>query len=274
METQMEDMNQGAGVDATQDTSAGGDVTQGAEAVDTNEAVSTGGEGEGGADASAEEPQNEEIVEQDGKQFIPYERFKKINDRLKKAEEAANYLESIKSDPTKRQEFVEALGLDKPANAQPNEAPQPAPFQKWMKESVDPQYHGHYEGMAKAFASEMEEYINSLVAPLQQALGALKLKEVETKIPDFGQHEKAVVELMRKHPTLDIETAYKIAAFDQRFKQGQATGIQKAKQQQVKMTKTPISKNPGSAAVSAGEKPKNIHEAMERAWKKANGPNE
>ncbi len=272
----MEDMNQGAEVDTTQDTSAGTDgVQDGEQNAAQDGADLNGGEVEGGADASAEETQNEELVEQDGKQFIPYERFKQINERLKKAEEFVSSFEAIKNDPAKRQEFVESLGLGKdPASAQPKEESQPAPFQKWLSQSVDPQYHDHYSGMAGAFAAEMKEYVSELVAPLQQALGALKLKEVETKIPDFGQHEKAVADLMRKHPTLDPETAYKIAAFDGRFKQGQATGIQKAKQQQQKVSKTPITKNAGTAAVGNADKPKNLHDAMERAWKKVQGPGE
>jgi prophage antirepressor-like protein len=271
----MEDMNTGAeGQDASMDTSAGNDVAQDG-VQDTNTgAEPNGGAVEGGENSSTEAAQDEMIVEQDGEQFIPYERFKQINERLKAAEEKANFLDAIKTDPAKRQELAEALGLDpkNPANAQPNDKPQPAPFQKWLSESVDPQYHGHYSGMVQSIASELEEYVNGLVAPLQQALGAMKLKEVESKIPDFGQHEKAVADMMHKHPSLSVEQAYQLVTYDKRFQNGQAAGIKKAVTQQQKIGKTPVTKSPGGAAVTKAEPPKNLADAMNRAWNKINGP--
>lgn len=271
----MENMNDGAGVDMNQDASAGDDAVQGGEQTDTDAAVSNGGDGEGGADASAEESQNGDAVELKDHDPVPYSRFKEVNDRLKAAEDMVKEFESIKNDPVKRQEFVEALGLGKePANAQPNEKPQPAPFQTFLKENVEPQLHGHYDALARAMAAEWEDYAEkqygSRIDRLEQALGALKLKEVETKIPDFGKYEKQVYDVMRKHPSLSPEEAYQLAAFQDRFKQGQATGIKKANAQQAKVSKTPITKNVGSAAASKAEPANSLRESMERAWRKHN----
>jgi hypothetical protein len=271
----MEDTNmQGDGMDTNQDTSLGDGVDTGSTEGETSQPEVNGGEAEGGADASAEATQNEEIVEQEGKKFIPYERFTQINERLKKAEESANFLESIKNDPVARQEFAKSLGLDKPA-AQPDAKTQPSPTQKFLTESVDPKYQPHYSALFEAIGEEFTPYvqqaIEEAIAPFRAALGAMKLKEVESKIPDFNKHEKAVADLMRKHPTLDAETAYKIAAFDMRFKQGQTTGMQKAKTLQQKVSKTPIQRSAGGSAVTNPDKVKTMRDAMERAWTKSNG---
>lgn len=267
---------QGAEVDTNQDTSVTDDTSAELMAGANEETTVNGGEAEGGSDESAEAAQNEEIVEQEGKKFIPYERFTQINERLKKAEESASFLESIKNDPVARQEFVQSLGLDKPAPAQPNAEAQVTPTQKFLKESVDPQYQPHYQALFEAIGSEFTPFVrqelDAALAPIRQALGAMKLKEVESKIPDFSKHEKAVADHMRKHPTLTPEEAYQLVTYQERFKQGQTTGIQKAKTQQQKVSKTPIQRSAGGSAVTNPDKPKSLRDSMERAWTKLNGP--
>lgn len=245
-------------VSQSQDTSVSTDQT-----VTTG--TDTGGAVEGGT-TSAEETQNvadEGIVEKDGQQFIPYERFKQINEKFK---EATGLLDSL-NDPDKRQELLREWGVLK--GQEEKQAPtdqQLTPFQKFLQTSVDPQYHEHYNGMAQAFVAEMKSYVDELMNPMMSYIGQARLKEIETKNPDFGQYQSKVLDLMKKHPSLDAEQAYILAAHADKLKQSQAAGEKREQDRLRQASRAPITRTPGSQpGVSANNRPLTRREALERA---------
>lgn len=212
-----------------------------------------------------------EIIEQDGKKLIPYDRFKQVIDQKN---DLSSFLNQIKNDPAKRQEFLSALnelqGQQKaPETTQgqdTNKAEALTPFAKFLSESVDPQYHAHYTGYAQAIVAEAKEYIDSVVNPLVNYIGESKIKEVRGKISDFDNYENAVLDTMRENPNLTPEQAYKLVSYDDMVKKSQTTAASKEVARKQAMNKAPITKTGQPAGAVAGQKEKGIEAAFNRAW--------
>lgn len=238
--------------------------------VESLDSAANSGAVEGAAETKSEETQDESIVEKDGQKFIPYERFQQLNERMKKAEETASFLEAIQNDPITRQKFVESLGINNQSQSKESPTSTVGQFQQFLQTSVEPQYQAHYRGMAEAISSEWEEFyekdIESRLAPILSVIGAMKLKEVESANPDFKQYEKQVAELLAKHKSLSPEEAYILASNKDRFKKGLETGIKKAQNHQEKLNRTPVTKVGGGSSSTAKVPPKNLREALERAY--------
>lgn len=248
-----------------------------------NGTVSEGGEGtEGqtneGESEVVENKEEELFVEKDGKQFIPKERFDQINERMKKGEEAANFLEAIKTDPVARQEFVKALGLDadNPRDSKAEEPALDAPFQDFLKSSVDPQYHGHYSAMANAIEAVLDKKFSKMLEakynPVMTALGGMKLEAVRKTIPDFARYEVKAAEFMRQFPGMAPEQAYILASHNDTFKKGVVKGAATNTSQQQKRNQAPITKGSQGAGSQGAKAPaKTFREAFDRAFTQRQG---
>jgi len=133
----MDELTQeGASENTVPESTSVGDGQQSEQVMPDNQAVDS--EGEGKVEESQQNTasdQDIEIVEQDGKKLIPYERFKQV---LDKKNELSTLFDSIKNDPAKRQEFAEALGLSETVKKELTNAqsPQPTAFQKFLGENV------------------------------------------------------------------------------------------------------------------------------------------
>lgn len=236
-----------------------------------------GGTGNGETEGVENKEEENLFVEKDGKQFIPKERFDQINERMKKAEEAATFLEAIKTDPVARQEFVKALGLDTQKDGSKAEEPAlDAPWQDFLQKSVDPQYHGHYSGMANAIEAVLDtkftKMLEAKIGPLMAALGGLKLESVRKTIPDFNKYETKAAEFMRQFPGMSPEQAYILASHGDTFKKGVVKGAEQTKSQQQKINKAPITKGSQGAGSTGAKAPaKSFKEAFERAWANSQG---
>lgn len=269
----MKNVEQGSSevVESTETESSETHGQAGAEAQAGGEETE-GQEGQQATESEAAEGEEIELTEKDGKKFIPYERFQQINERLKKSEEAANFLEAIKTDPVARQEFVKALGLDaeKSGDSEAEEPAIDAPFQKFLDASVDPAHHGHYSAMANAIEAVLDaKYIKMLkseINPIINALGGLKLESVRKTIPDFAKYEEEAAKIMKKYPGMPPEEAYTLASSKDTFKKGVTKGASITKLQQGKINKAPITKgSPGAGSQGAKAPARTFREAFDRA---------
>lgn len=261
-----------------QNSSGNMDQTGSENASETNNGENVEGESKTNAEKTEGEGDVETFVERDGKHWIPKERFDQINDRMKKAEEAATFLEAIKTDPIAKAEFVKALGLDKSETTE-TKADEPAPdahFQEFLKASVDPQHHGHYNALGNAIMSTIQpaimKEVNAIVKPIMAALGGMKLAEVQKSLPDFNKYQVQVAENMKRFPGMTPEEAYALASHKDTFKKGEIKGVASMKTQQGKVNKAPITKgNPGVGSQGSKGAPKTFREAFDAAYDKNRG---
>lgn len=248
--------------------------------VEENNSEATESKVEGENETSAEETENkddiEAFVEKDGKKFIPYERFQQLNERMQKAEQAATLLDAIQTDPVAKAEFVKALGLDQKATETKADEPAPdAPFQAFLKSSVAPEHHGHYESMANAFHqvshnATMKE-VKSLLEPIMAALGGMKLAEVQKALPDFNKYQKEVHGFMKQFPGMTPEQAYTLASRNDVHKRGIEKGAKQTKEELAKKNKAPITKGNSVGSQGAKAPAKTFREAFDRGYNQHTG---
>lgn len=244
-----------------------------------------GAGGTGTADVSAEGSQtgltdgnvNDANVQPEGntnpdgtkphEESVPYKRFAEVNDKLAQFNQL---IESAKTDPAAKQQLAEMFGVAQ----QPAQAPQPSasPFQEFLQKSVDPQMHPHYDGFARAISSELESFIEERMAPVMAYIGQSRLKEVESKNPDFQKFQPQVAEFMKKHPTLDPEEALAIAAYKDRLKSAALSGQKKEQQRQQSISKTPVTRTPGAPGSTPAKAPGSIRGMLHAAFDKVSQP--
>lgn len=255
----MEDAGSQVGASAgTQDGGAGGTGTADAD-------VSGGQDGQTGAEVVDPNAQPQDGTNVEGnkphEQAVPYERFKEVNDKVAQFN---SLIESAKTDPAARQQLAEMFGVAQ----QPAQTPQPSvtPFQEFLQKSVDPQMHAHYDGFARAISSELESFIEGRMAPVMAYIGQSRIKDVESKNPDFNKYQGQVAELMKKHGTLDPEEALAIAAYKDRLKSAAKSGQVKEQQRQQAISKTPVTKTPGAPGSTPVKNPTSIRGMLTRAY--------
>ncbi len=237
----------------------------------TSETPTESGEVEAEAKAEGEETQDDlEIVEQDGKQLIPKARFDQINERMKKAEEAAAFVETLRNDPEARKQFFGEQKSEATPPAQTSKAPTVSPVAKFIAESVPEESRQHYQGLVGAIREEIKaEYkaeLEQASAPIMKFIGNMILKEARATKPNFQKYEPTILQLMAANPNLDIDAAYKQASYDDLVKSQQKS--KQVQQHNKKLTKAPLNKNPGSSVQPNPKKAATMDEALERAWNK------
>lgn len=208
-------------------------------------------------------PQGEKAHEQ----AIPYERFKAVNDELNQFK---TLLESAKTDPAARSQLAEMFGVQ--AAPQPAQTPQSGvtPFQEFLQKSVDPQMHAHYDGFARAMASEWESHLEERLAPIMAFIGKTSLEGAYGKNPLLKEHERELAEVLKKHPTLSPDEAgWHIPALREKLvKQAAMSGQRKEQQRQQNMNRTPVTKSGGAPGATPQPAPKNIRGMFERNFDK------
>lgn len=253
--------------------STGEDVSQSGEV--STEGTQEQQQNDGDANAAENASAEADLVEgNDGKKYLPYEKFQQMNERMKKdRDDAAAFLETLKNDPAARNEF---LGQPEKSNATgakegSESGLKPPAFQKFLQESgMEPAVQQHYQAVFGAFAEEMSEFVKEQMAPIMAHIGANQLEKLEAKIPDFGAYKDKVAKIMQeKGPQISAEDAYKLASYDDRFKKGVSTGVNQSKAHGDKMSKNPIQKHGGgNAPVSKPQKIDSFEDAFKKNWDK------
>lgn len=271
---------QGSNVD-TQVSAGGADEQNVGAASQSQETVIQGSEQNSGQEPQA--PASEQIVDdnnipimkmadKDGKeqQFIPYDRFKQI---LDERNNLTSFLENLESNPEAKKKFAESLGLTQSNAAEPPEQ-QPAPFQKFVMENVDPQHHGHYQGFASAIVAEAQSYIDNVKTEIMKELEPLKslyakqqLQAIEARIPDFGKYRPQITELMRSKG-VDPEEAYVLASWKEKQKAAQKAGQMQEQKRQQAISRAPITKQNSTSVPVQKAPPKTLKEAILANWDK------
>lgn len=243
----------------------------GAESI-VNETPTEGGEGEGETEVKTEESQDEEFIEQDGKKLIPKERFDQVNERMKKAEEAYQFVEALKTDPNALKQLLEEHGLGQKTPAQADATPTITPVAKFIATAVPEESRQHYEGFVSALEQHFDAKYGGLLeqamTPIKSHIGMTIINGMKQKAPDFDKYAPGIHKRMAANPNLSVEDAYKLESFDDRFNAGKKVALQKTEQHKQKLNKTPINKNPNSNTNPAPKKAGDLREAFERAWNK------
>ena len=244
-------------------------------------------EGAEGQQASGGESLEDiEVVEKDGKRYIPQEAFeKRIAKIVAQRNEARTILESIKNDPNVRREFMQTLSSEAENNssnsdgesnsggdngAAAGEASQPTAFKQFLG-TIPAEHHDFYTRHAQALGSEVESYVSRQletffkknIAPLKEYVGQSTVSEFAKKNPDFGKHERAIAETMRRKPTL--EEAYILQTWKDKVKAAQNGSAKNDAVRKAQQARNPIVGKSSSGGNFVKSKPKSLEESINNA---------
>ncbi len=173
----------------------------------------------------ANESSEEFVKDDEGNEYIPRKAFEA---RLAKMAEQkhnaqASFIESIKSDPAVRQEFMQALGIQ-PQAAQPEADPtpkEPSAFDQWAA-SLPAEHQAHYRGLKDSFMaevkSEMQAALDAVVSPILSHIGSEKISTFAKTNPDYDRYAPIVKEIILSGRAKNVEDAYILASHKDKIK--------------------------------------------------------
>lgn len=195
---------------------------------------------------------------------VPYARFKEVNDKLS---EFTSLIESAKTDPNAREQLAQMFGVEA---KQPPQAAQASvsPFYEFLQKSVAPEMHQHYEGMAKAIASEWEAHLEQKLSPFMAFMGRTSLDSAYSKNPLLKEHQAELSEVMKKHPTLSAEEAgWHIPTLREKMiKQASMSGQKKEAQRIQSLRQTPVTRTQGAPGGTPAPSPRTPREMLTRTF--------
>lgn len=265
--------------DQTQDSGSNGGAEQLAEtSTDNNNQGQTGDQLPAEGDNQSQDQQaqtgdegdeNLFVTDNEGKKYIPEEAFKarlaKLTAQKHEGAEAKAFLDSIRTDPVVREEFLKSLNLEASRSDPSKGAEEPSSFDKFIaplpKEHQE-FYRGFMQAISPVFESYMEKRFKEQLGPVMSFIGEQRVKSFAQSNPGYAKYEKTVAELISSGRARTLEDAYKIASFDDRLKGASSAGAKAESERRNKQTRAPIGGPSRSSIQVKGKSPDSLKEAI------------
>jgi hypothetical protein len=249
--------------EAPTDNVSGGSAQADAKSTETSEQNVQDNEGE-----------QEFIKDEEGNEYIPRKAFEARIAKLtqQKHDARQQVLESLRSDPTFKKEFMESLNLGDNRAESSEDTDEPTPFEKFV--SPLPQEHqSFYRNMAGAIAQEFEGYLEGVldkfkqehISPIMGWIGEEKVKTFSAANKDYAKYQSKIYDIMKNGRAKSIEDAYVLASYEDKMKGAQNVGAKGEAERRDKLTRTPISKSSAGGMATRNGKPFGLREALEKA---------
>ena len=256
--------NEGQQMTETPDENA-----QGANSGETSPADDNAGTGEEvSPDEQAEGDEDAFIKDENGKEFISKEAFEKRVAKLSaQKNDARSLLESIRTDPLIREEFIKSLNQEGQRASSSNDEVEPSTFDKWVS-PFPPEHQAHYRGLMEAISPIFEKFVKSeldrAIKPVMSWIGESRVKSFASENKDYAKYEPKIAEIMSSGRAKTLEDAYKIASYETRLKSVTQAG---AKQEAFRREKarTPFGGKGQQTFRTEGKKPDNLKDSIRKA---------
>lgn len=232
----------------------------------------TNGSQPGGSNAPGNEGNEDSdpfVKGDDGKEYIPREAFEaRINKLSAQKNDARTLLESIRTDPVIRQEFMDSLNLGEARTTSSTEPTEPTEFDNWLA-PLQPEYQAHYKGLIGAIAPQFEKFVTDqlekALAPVRSWIGESKVEGFSKANPDFSNYRNEISQIIQSGRAKTLEDAYKIVTFDKKMKSVMSANDKSESDRRNKLARSPVMGRGGNAIPTNGTKPKSLRNAIESA---------
>lgn len=247
-------------VEAPQDNSSGGSPQEMA-AADTDSQGQNAPGAEGESDAF--------VKDEDGNEYIPRKAFEERLAKLtqQKHDARTQVLESLRSDPTFKKEFMDSLNLGGESAASSQESNEPSPFEQFLA-PLPKEHQEHYRGFGKAIGAEftpfVQQEIQKALAPIMAHIGEEKLRTFSQTNKDFGKYQENVRKIMSDGRAKTLEDAYILASHEDRLKAVHNAGAKEEVERRKKMASAPFNRSAGGGKASGPSK-FGLREALQKA---------
>lgn len=209
------------------------------------------------------------VIGEDGKKYIPEDAFNaRIAKLSSQKNDARSLLESIRTDPVIRKEFMDSLNQGEARTTSATESNEPSAFDKFLA-PLPPEHQAHYRGLIEAIAPQFEEYVTDAlekaVGPIRSWIGESKVDSFAKANPDFAHYKKDVSEIIQSGRAKSLEDAFKIAAFDKKLKSVTASSNKSEAERQAKLKRVPVAGQGQGAVQTVGKKPTDLRSALQKA---------
>ena len=108
--------------------------------------------------------------------------------------------------------------------------------------------------MIQTEVNAAKQGFESQMTPLKQAIGDNALKDFIGKVPNAVNYLPQMHKLMGDNPKLSITAAYGASAVDDLFQKGKDAQLKESQDRQIKLSKTPITKEADGKQVKGSGK--------------------